>query len=237
MPLAALVIAPGSPLTKSTMAVNFSLTPVQTSPALVTSQLQPSPMPSHTRLSSGHAVSINHFTTASAATLIAAHAASTILRKVSEWLYAYMIPAANAAIAVTTKPMGLAVIARFHNRCAAAAALVPNAMAFAPAEASTAAAFIPSSSGVAVPRALFKVSIAPAPQASSPPISSLVVVSALPTSLILPVIEPVTAVILSDALDRPPESELPSRMAISVPTLALSTAPTRLALMDSPALV
>ncbi|SKT58872.1 Uncharacterised protein [Mycobacteroides abscessus subsp. abscessus] len=84
MPLAALVIALGMPLTKSTMAVNFSLTPVQTSPALVTSQLQPSPMPSHTLLSIGQAVSMNHLTTASAAILMAFHAASTMARNRSE---------------------------------------------------------------------------------------------------------------------------------------------------------
>ncbi|SKT58721.1 Uncharacterised protein [Mycobacteroides abscessus subsp. abscessus] len=148
-----------------------------------------------------------------------------------------MIPATSAPTATTISPIGLAVMARFHNRCAAAAALLANAIALAPAEARTAAAFIPSSSGVAVPRALFRVSIAPAPQASSPPISSLVVVSALPTSLTLPVIEPATVAILSEAFDRPPDSELPSRIAISVPMLALSTAPTRPRLMDSPALV
>src|SRR3990167_4699965 len=60
-----------------------------------------------TFLSIGHAVFWNQPTTADAAALMPFHAHCTMLRNVSEFLYARMIPAMSAAMAMTTSPIGL----------------------------------------------------------------------------------------------------------------------------------
>src|SRR5215475_12540044 len=58
---------------------------------------------------------VNHFATATAASLIAVHAAMTIFRNVALLVHARYSPAARAAIAAMTSPIGLAVSAMFSR--------------------------------------------------------------------------------------------------------------------------
>src|SRR5699024_4772907 len=94
------------------------------------SHLAALPMFAKAALIHGHAVFRNHATVAAAARLIPAHAASTIRRKVSLFLYARTIPAPRAMSAVMTSPMGFIRRTALNARWARTSALVAIVLTF-----------------------------------------------------------------------------------------------------------
>ena len=84
----------------------------------------PATIPSQATCMRGHTLAANQSATAPAAVLIASQQEITTLRNVSEFCHATTMAATNAAIAITTRPIGLASIAALNAHCAAVEAIV-----------------------------------------------------------------------------------------------------------------
>ena len=216
IPLAALAIAPGMPLTKSTTFPKADLIPSQTALApavmlvkipLMTSQAAPNAilMPSQAILR--YSVNPDHI-----------FWPSSVLVKNSTR------PATTAAMAATIRPIGLAMSAAFHRICALVAIPAAVEIAVAPADARVAAPLTPSRSGVTVLSAPLSASSPGAAQESSPPRSCLVVSSAPLTPPMVSRIPAAALPIVPPATARPPATLLATATPMSVPVLATPTA-------------